>query len=152
MIKDILITSLLAVFICQLIPSSYSIPSSYGPPEDGFDWIDNTLMPEPEEGSRWWYTPSRKAHLHADKYRKRLEYDLKMMSKVGEDLRLPTNVLPNIYHIQLLPFIEEGNFTTDGSIEIIVDCITTTRNISMNSFDIKFDLNSITVIIIDKET
>ncbi len=145
MTKNILITPLLLVFICQLIPS-YSIPSSYGPPEDGFDWIDNKLMPQPEEGSRWWYTPSRKAHLHENKYRKRLEHDLKMMSKVGEDLRLPTNILPSIYHIQLLPFIEEGNFTTDGSIEIFVDCATATRNITMNSVDITIDLNSITVI------
>jgi aminopeptidase N len=68
-----------------------------------------------------------------------------MSNKVNEDLRLPGDILPSIYVIKLLPFIEEGNFTTDGEIDIFVDCVRDTNNISMNAADITFKILSITV-------
>lgn len=61
-------------------------------------------------------------------------------------MRLPKNVLPISYDIQLLPIIEEGNFTTPGFVEIVVDCIETTSAISMNSADISIDESSIMVL------
>lgn len=61
-------------------------------------------------------------------------------------MRLPKNVLPVSYDIQLLPIIEEGNFTTPGFVEIVVDCIETTSAISMNSADISIDESSIMVL------
>lgn len=60
-------------------------------------------------------------------------------------MRLPKNVLPVSYEIQLLPIIEEGNFTTPGFVEIVVDCIETTSAISMNSADISIDESSIMI-------
>lgn len=60
-------------------------------------------------------------------------------------MRLPKNILPISYDIQLLPIIEEGNFTTPGFLEILVDCIEATSAISMNSADISIDESSIMV-------
>jgi|688.fasta_scaffold610677_2 hypothetical protein len=61
------------------------------------------------------------------------------------DMRLPKNFLPISYDIKLIPIIEEGNFTTIGYIEILVDCLETTSNISMNSADITINQPSILV-------
>jgi hypothetical protein len=63
------------------------------------------------------------------------------------DMRLPKNVLPYSYDIKMIPIIEEGNFTTLGYIEILVDCLENTSNISMNSADISIDQYSILVTI-----
>ena len=121
---------------------AHSVRLGHGPPEDELDWIDNTLVPDRTEPGTWW-APSRKAHFYAHKYKSRLEND--PIGKVGEDLRLPTDILPSIYTVQLLPFIEEGNFTTHGSVEILVDCQRATRNISMNAAELTIDQSSITV-------
>jgi hypothetical protein len=64
------------------------------------------------------------------------------------DMRLPKNALPISYDIKLIPIIEEGNFTTIGYIEILVDCLETTSSISMNSADISINQSSILVTII----
>ena len=131
------------VVVCLVIPVWSSF--SGGPPEDGLDWIDNQRVPEPyEEGSSPWYTPSRRAHFYAEKYKRKLENQLKSAIKADDDLRLPTNVLPYRYSIQLVPFLEEGNFTTDGTMLIFVDCIRSTDNITLNSADIT--IQTITVI------
>ena len=61
------------------------------------------------------------------------------------NMRLPKSVLPSSYDIKLFPIIEEGNFTTMGYIEILVDCFEITSNISMNSADIDIDQSSISV-------
>lgn len=59
--------------------------------------------------------------------------------------RLPGDLLPSSYTIRLLPFLEEGNFTTDGHIEILVDCVADTNTIVMNSLDILINVMSISV-------
>ena len=60
-------------------------------------------------------------------------------------MRLPRNLLPTIYTIRLLPFIEQGNFTTQGNVIILVDCMEDTHNITLNSADIDIDKISISV-------
>lgn len=112
--------------------------------EDGLSLMEPAIVPEPKDGGRWWYTPSRRAHMHAGKSKSRLMQNM-MSNKVNEDLRLPGDVLPSTYSIRLLPFIEEGNFTTDGHIEIFVNCIQNTNSISMNAAEITFKHLSITV-------
>lgn len=62
-----------------------------------------------------------------------------------EVYRLPGDLLPSSYTIRLLPFLDEGNFTTDGYIEILVDCVADTNNIVMNSLDITINVLSISV-------
>jgi len=94
---------LLLLGLLCLTQKTVSVSGSQGPPEDGLDWIDNTLVPEPSaEGARWWYAPSRKAPFFAEKYKKEIKRNF---FKVGDDLRLPKDVLPYIYSIRLLPWI-----------------------------------------------
>ena len=61
------------------------------------------------------------------------------------EMRLPHSLQPQSYNIQLLPIIEEGNFTTNGNIEILVDCAQNTNDIILNSADITIDKSSIKV-------
>lgn len=106
--------------------------------------LEPAIVPDPVDGvSRWWYTPSRKAHLFRHNYPRNAD----VMPRQGEDLRLPRNILPRSYNIRLLPFIEEGNWTTDGYVEISVECMIATVNISINSLDLTIDRASITVTI-----
>ncbi len=126
-------------------PASAVHPSTFELSEDGLSLMEPAIVPEPEDGGPWYYTPSRKAHIHSAQSKNRLIQNLFMSNKVNEDLRLPGDILPSIYVIKLLPFIEEGNFTTDGEIDIFVDCVRDTNNISMNAADITFKILSITV-------
>lgn len=59
--------------------------------------------------------------------------------------RLPGDLLPSSYVIRLLPFIEEGNFTTDGYVEITFNVVQDTNNITLNSLDITIDPLDISV-------
>lgn len=140
--------AIFVILACSFFPVCWSSPHYFnsGPPEDGLDWIDNTVVPEPSTvGSHWVYTPSRKAPLYAESYKQKLMKQQLRQTKTEGDLRLPNDVLPYRYGIQLLPFIEEGNFTIDGSIMIFVNCVRATRNITMNSANIVIDQNSIRV-------
>ena len=67
------------------------------------------------------------------------------LNRLGEEWRLPQDIFPVSYNIQLLPFIEEGNFTTDGYIEMNVMCMEATINITFNSYEITIDQSSISV-------
>ena len=94
-----------------------------------------------EPTGRYWYAPSRKAHLHSRRYQ-----NMKTSSmKQGEDMRLPGDIIPVSYNVRLVPFIG-GNFTTDGFVEILVKCLQGTYNVSLNSADIDIDISSVSVI------
>ncbi|XP_046442871.1 aminopeptidase N-like [Daphnia pulex] len=67
-----------------------------------------------------------------------------------EVYRLPGDLLPSVYTLRLLPFIEEGNFTTDGHVTIFVDCVNDTKNIVLNSIDI--DIHKATITVLDLDT
>ena len=88
-----------------------------------------------------WYTPSRKAHLYS---RKVPSSQLTAGARQGEALRLPGDIIPISYNIRLLPFIG-GNFSTDGYVEILVQCVRNAPNISLNSADIDINVASISV-------
>jgi len=134
-------------FVLVLIAISpafgFGIQSKYeGPDEVELSLLEPAIVPDPVDGiSRWWYTPSQKAYLFRHNYAKNVAVE----PKQGEDLRLPGNILPRLYNIRLLPFIEVGNWTTDGYVEISVDCIISTFNISINSLDLTIDRASIKV-------
>lgn len=112
----------------------YEDPNEFG--------LEPAIVPDTVDGvSRWWYTPSRKAYVHRHKY----PITNRILFKSGENLRLPGNILPRSYNIRLLPFIQVGNWTTDGYVEIFVDCMEPIINLSMNSLDLIIDKASITV-------
>lgn len=49
------------------------------------------------------------------------------------NLRLPTDVVPADYRIQLIPFLWDGNFTTNGKIQITLHCVQSTNAIMFNA-------------------
>lgn len=93
----------------------------------------------------WWEAPSRRAPFYAHKYRGLQERLKRAATRQGEEMRLPRDLLPSTYKIRLLPFIEEGNFTTHGYIEIVIDCKIATSNILLNAAELDIDTSSIQV-------
>lgn len=69
----------------------------------------------------------------------------KKSSRAGEDLRLPRNVLPRSYEVTLLPILIEGNFTTEGSVNIVVDCVQASNNVTLHIADITWSASSVSV-------
>ena len=112
--------------------------------------MDLGIVPEPVEGSQWWYAPSGKAHKHGHRDPSSIGSSASGGSGIvktsqGKDWRLPGDLVPVDYKIRLLPFLEVDNFTTDGYVEIIFNCLKDTTNITLNSADLTFDCNSISV-------
>lgn len=108
------------------------------------EFLEPATVPDLEDAGRWWYAPSPRAELYSHKYRHLLRNQLLM--RENEDLRLQGDVIPVIYNIRLLPFLDDGgNFTTDGHIDIFVDCVKNTSSININSAEINVDQFSITV-------
>lgn len=70
---------------------------------------------------------------------------LLVASSNGQDLRLPRTILPRLYEITLLPILIEGNFTTEGSTTILVECMQNTNTITLHVADIKFNPATISV-------
>ena len=104
--------------------------------------LEPAVIPEPFDGSSWYYTPSRKAHMYR---RNKAASMVQKQTKQGEDMRLSGDLRPSLYDVRLLPFIEVGNFTTDGFVEITFNCIRATSNISINAVQLTIDRNSISV-------
>lgn len=110
---------------------------------DGLNLMEPVIVPESEDGRRWWYTPSHSAHIHSKRLKNHISR--RISNKVNEDLLLPGDILPSIYALRIIPIIEEGNFTTFGQVDIIVECVKATSQIVMNSIDITIHEPSITV-------
>ena len=66
-------------------------------------------------------------------------------STSSEDVRLPRSIFPLIYTIRLLPWIEEGNFTIDGYVHILFNCVEATNMIVLHCVDIQIDEPSVKV-------
>ena len=63
----------------------------------------------------------------------------------GSELRLPRSILPRLYDVTLLPILEEGNFSTSGTVDIFVDCLENTDNVTLHAADIEIDYPSVSV-------
>lgn len=131
------------------------------PVDDGdlLELLEPPIVPDPSNpGDRWWYTPSRKAHLYSNRFKSAIRDRKKAMldlnaGKMGEDMRLPGDISPSYYLVQLFPFvelIESGNYTTDGYVEITFTCLKETRNISFNAAELDIDQSSLRVSITNK--
>lgn len=55
-----------------------------------------------------------------------------------QDVRLPTNVKPEMYFLKLVPYIYEGNFTFDGEISIILIVRNDTQLLTFHAVDLNF--------------
>ena len=84
----------------------------------------------------WW----------AEKYQRRLKRMIEAETKLAdENLRLPQDLVPVSYVIALIPLIEVGKFTTDGTIEIVINCVNTTQSIVLNAAELQIEQTSIQV-------
>lgn len=123
---------LMAVALTSLIASSSTLSVN----------LKGKVLDNGKEGSydpfSWSEQPSWKINADRENKPSAVDWD-------DAEYRLPGDLLPSVYTIRLLPFIEEGNFTTDGYIEIYVDCVNDTKNIVLNSVDIDIHQLSITV-------
>lgn len=62
------------------------------------------------------------------------------------DVRLPRNLLPVHYTVRLLPWMYEGNFTTDGQVRIELRCVEATAKIVLHNADNRIHHESVKVI------
>ena len=53
-----------------------------------------------------------------------------------DDWRLPRALLPRQYKVRLLPFLNEGNFSTHGRVEILLECMQETDFVVIHMVDI----------------
>ncbi|KAJ8982959.1 hypothetical protein NQ317_005276 [Molorchus minor] len=60
------------------------------------------------------------------------------------DVRLPKSVVPHAYRLTLTPFLQTGNFTFHGKVEILVNVTETTNNITLHADDLFIDTVSVT--------
>lgn len=52
------------------------------------------------------------------------------------DWRLPRSLLPRKYQLRLLPYLDNANFTTDGRVEILLECMQETQLLVLHMADI----------------
>ena len=50
-----------------------------------------------------------------------------------KDIRLPSDIVPLSYNLQLVPFIIPDNFTISGAVSIELACLGDTTNITLHS-------------------
>ncbi|KAL6262284.1 hypothetical protein P5V15_007378 [Pogonomyrmex californicus] len=53
--------------------------------------------------------------------------------------RLPDNIVPVHYDVEIIPYIEEGNFTFDGKSRIIIEIHRATRDLSLHVLELTID-------------
>lgn len=62
------------------------------------------------------------------------------------DVRLPKSVFPKSYHVKIIPFIFEGNFTFNGEVDIVIKAKEETNNVTLHFDDITIDESTISLI------
>lgn len=60
-----------------------------------------------------------------------------------KDIRLPSDILPVSYNLQIVPFIISDNFTISGTVSIELTCVKDTTNITLHSK--KIEINDVNV-------
>lgn len=68
----------------------------------------------------------------------------KLLTQESLKYRLPTNISPQKYVISVTPYLEVGNFTVDGHVEIEADVVQQTRQIVLHSAEIKVHTVTVT--------
>ena len=50
-----------------------------------------------------------------------------------DDIRIPTHLKPELYQIELLPFIIQNNFTIRGKLELTMLCEQESTNVTLHT-------------------
>lgn len=61
------------------------------------------------------------------------------------DVRLPRHLKPELYTLELLPFIIPDNFTIRGRLELTMSCQTVSKNVTLHVADMTLDNDTITL-------
>lgn len=73
------------------------------------------------------------------------KFEADSVGRADEQWRLPPNLVPYRYTLRLLPFFEDRDFLTEGYIDMYVECVQDTFNVTFNINGITIDIASITV-------
>ncbi|KAK4880997.1 hypothetical protein RN001_004316 [Aquatica leii] len=65
------------------------------------------------------------------------------------DVRLPQSVFPDFYDLKLIPFLQEGNFTFHGQVDIKINVTEKVNNITLHADELV--INEASIILHDKE-
>jgi len=74
------------------------------------------------------------------------KFEADSVGRADEQWRLPPNLVPYRYTLRLLPFFEDRDFLTEGYIDMYVECVQDTFNVTFNINGITIDIASITVV------
>ena len=85
-----LLPFLVLFVVASAVQAFSNVQTQYdGPDEIELSLLEPAVVPDPVDGvSRWWYTPSQKAHIYRHKYPKNIQ----AQPRQGEDLRLSGDV------------------------------------------------------------
>ena len=61
------------------------------------------------------------------------------------DVRLPRHLKPELYTVELLPFIIPDNFTIRGRLELTMNCLSVSKNVTLHVADMELDNDTITL-------
>ena len=62
-----------------------------------------------------------------------------------QDIRLPGQLVPEKYKVELVPFIIPGNFTIRGKVLIRLKCVSAGNNVTLHTADTELDRDSVVV-------
>merc|ERR1719464_939165 len=61
------------------------------------------------------------------------------------DVRLPRHLKPELYKLELLPFIIPDNFTIRGHLELTLECVAVSKNVTLHVADMTLNNDTITL-------
>ena len=61
------------------------------------------------------------------------------------DVRLPRHLKPELYTVELLPFIIPDNFTIRGRLELTMECLSVSKNVTLHVADMELDNDTISL-------
>ena len=69
-----------------------------------------------------------------------------VLGSIHSDIRLPTHLKPELYKIELLPFIIPDNFTINGKLELTMLCEEESRNVTLHAKNLTLNEENIKLI------
>ena len=59
------------------------------------------------------------------------------------DVRLPRHLKPELYKLELLPFIIPDNFTIRGHLELTLECVAVSKNVTLHVADMTLSMTTL---------
>ncbi len=65
------------------------------------------------------------------------------------DVLLPRHLSPELYKLELVPFIIPDNFTIRGHMELTMNCVSSAKNVTLHAADLTIDNDTISLVEMD---